>query len=91
VELDKISSVFYGLTVAEDSILWDSNEMGKDSPRAFLHALFWSLGQHCGVRGRSEHYNLQVEDFHRGGGGGGGRTGVVVLIQNSMISRTIEE
>ena len=51
------------LSTSEVEVLWEHREFGKHSPQALLQTVYWFLGQHCGIRGRSEHYNLQVEDF----------------------------
>ena len=54
------------MSIPEVEVLWQHGELGKHSPRALIHTVFWFLGQHCGIRGKSEHYNLKGDDlFHR--------------------------
>ena len=51
------------MSIPEVEVLWQHGELGKHSPRALIHTVFWFLRQHCGIRGKSEHYNLKVDDF----------------------------
>ena len=51
------------LSLEDEEILWTHREFGKNTPRAISHTLWWYLSQHRGIRGRSEHHNLQIEDL----------------------------
>ena len=51
------------LTQPEEEILWQSKQLGGDSPRSLLNTMWWLLSQHFGLRGRQEHHEMKVEDF----------------------------
>lgn len=53
----------HSLSPEEEEILWQCGQFGFESPRALLHTVWWFIGHHFGLRGRSEHHNLKIEDF----------------------------
>ena len=48
---------------SEEKLLWDSGVLGKDNPVSLNHAVFYTLSQHFGTRGRQEHHQFRVEDL----------------------------
>ena len=48
----------------EEETLWKSGQLGSRNPRALINTMWWLLTQHFGLRGREEHHNMKVEDFH---------------------------
>lgn len=43
--------------------MWQANILGSETPTKLLHTLLFSIGIHCGLRGRLEQYNLTVSNF----------------------------
>ena len=40
--------------------MWEQNILGRDTPTKLWNTLLFSIGIHCGLRGRLEQYNLTV-------------------------------
>lgn len=51
------------LTREEEEILWQSGQLGDETPKSIIRTLWWQLTQHFGLRGRQEHHSMRVEDF----------------------------
>ena len=51
------------LTKEEEEILWESGQLGNQTPRSLINTMWWLLTMHFGLRGRQEHHDMMVEDF----------------------------
>ena len=51
------------LTIDEEESLWHCGQFGFQTPRALQNTLWWNIVQQFGLRGRDNHYNLQIEEF----------------------------
>ena len=51
------------LSEDDEERLWETEQIGKHSAQALVNANFKNLTEHFGLRGRQEHYSMQVEDF----------------------------
>ena len=51
------------LTPEEEEILWAYGEFGSETPRALTQTIWWLISQHFGMRGRTEHHGIRIEDF----------------------------
>ena len=51
------------LSEDDEEHLWETGHIGKHSAQALVNANFKNLTEHFGLRGRQEHYSMQVEDF----------------------------
>ena len=44
-------------------MLWESNQLGSSNARALINTIWWNNCLHFGMRGREEHYSINMEDF----------------------------
>lgn len=51
------------LSADDEEFLWSSGYLGKHSAEALTNVNFKNLTEHFGLRGRQEHYSMQIEDF----------------------------
>ena len=51
------------ITRCEERILWESGQLGNETPQAIINTLPFYLTQHFGLHGRQEHVTMMVEDF----------------------------
>ena len=51
------------ITKEDENKLWASGEMGRDSPRALQHAVFYCSGKNFHVCDSEEHRNLKLSQF----------------------------
>ena len=51
------------LSAEEEELLWRKGVLGESSPVSLNHAIFYTLSQHFGTRGRQEHHQMKLEDF----------------------------
>ena len=51
------------LTVAEEEILWNCEQLGSHSPLSLVNTMWWLLTQHFGLRGRQEHHAMMITDL----------------------------
>ena len=49
---------------SEEEILWSSGQFVSCNPYALIQSVWWNNCQHFGMRGRSEHCELSIDDFH---------------------------
>uniref|UniRef100_T1JSK9 ZMYM2-like/QRICH1 C-terminal domain-containing protein n=1 Tax=Tetranychus urticae TaxID=32264 RepID=T1JSK9_TETUR len=52
------------IEVADEVKLWSSGVLNMDTSQGLLNAVFFYNGKVLALRGRSEHYNLQIEQFN---------------------------
>jgi len=53
----------HSLTGVEEDLLWNVGKFSIREPRALLRTVWWTITQHFGLRGREQHYRLNVEDL----------------------------
>ena len=51
------------ITRREEEILWESSQLGRETPQAIINTVWFYLTQHFGLRGRQEHVTVVIEDF----------------------------
>ena len=51
------------MTIENEELLWKHDQFGMKTPRSLLQTVWWFVSQHFGIRGRSEHHQLKIEDF----------------------------
>ncbi|XP_066932309.1 uncharacterized protein KIAA1958-like [Clytia hemisphaerica] len=51
------------LTDEEVNVLWDCGQLGDDNARSLMNSVWWCIVQQFGMRGRDNHYNLEIDDF----------------------------
>ena len=59
----KIPNRTRSLAPDHEDVLWSSGELGCSTPRALIQTVWWCISQHFGMRGRTEHHNIKMEDF----------------------------
>ena len=48
------------ISKSEEEILWESGQLGPNNPKSLLNTIWFLLTQHFGLRGRQEHYTMQL-------------------------------
>ena len=59
----KVPNRARSLSNDEVAILWDSGQLGGETPRSLIQTLWWNNCLHFGMRSREEHHNILVQDF----------------------------
>ena len=59
----KVPNMARSLSGAEENILWESGQLGSNSCRSLIQAVWWNNCLHFGMRGRKEHHSLKIEQF----------------------------
>ena len=59
----KVPNRARSLSGAEENILWESGQLGCNSSRSLIQAVWWNNCLHFGMRGRKEHHSLTIEQF----------------------------
>ena len=60
----KLPNRAQSLSDEEIEILWNSGQLGPQNPRSLLNTMWWNNCIYFGMRGREEHHNVLIEDFH---------------------------
>lgn len=59
----KKKNASHALNEEDEDHLWKTGQLGKHSAQALININFKNLTEHFGLRGRQEHYSMNVEDF----------------------------
>ena len=59
----KVPNRARSLTSSEEMVLWEDGQLGDRNSRSLIQTLWWNNCLHFGMRGREEHYHLNIEDF----------------------------
>ncbi len=51
------------LSDEEEKLMWEKGVLGDSNPVSLNHAVFYTLSQHFGTRGRQEHHRIRVEEL----------------------------
>ncbi len=51
------------LSDEEEKLMWEKGVLGDSNPVSLNYAVFYTLSQHFGTRGRQEHHQIRVEEL----------------------------
>ena len=51
------------ITKREEEILWESGQLGSETPQTIINTLWFYITKHFGLCGRQEHVTMMIEDF----------------------------